>query len=209
MNLEKLKQAEEQFFAKYPGGFDNPEMIQIRKKHSLQKMFELTQDAFAKQNFKRPDLIVENMVKVITRSSLIAVYEKTKFRNFALLLLPEEKQKLSIGLRDLLHGNEQIGFEILLESLQGGRLAKWSLMTILPAYYHPQTAVFIKPTTVKGIIQYFELNSLHYHPTPTWAFYEEFRAALDDMKAKVDPSLSPYYIAFTGFLMRTMHKGLL
>jgi hypothetical protein len=207
MNLKKLKQAEEEFFDRYPGGFDNPEIIQIRKKHKLEKMMELAQDSFAKRNFKLPDLIVENMVKVVTRSSLISVFEKPKFRDFVRVLPLQEKQRLSKGLEETLHGNEQIGFETMLEVLKGGKLAKWSLMTICQAYYRPQIEVFVKPTTAKDVIGYFELSHLQYHPRPSWAFYEEYRAVINDMKSKVDASLSPYSIAFTGFLMRSMQAG--
>jgi hypothetical protein len=208
MNLKKLKQAEEEFFNRYPGGFANPEMIAIRKKHKLEKMVELTRDGFAKRNFKLPNLIIENMIKVITRSSLISVFEKPKFRDFARSLPSEGRKMLMGGLQELLHGNEQTGFETMLEVLKSGRLAKWSLMTICQAYYRPQVEVFVKPTTAKGIIETFELKNLQYNPTPTWAFYNEYRAVINEMKSKVDPSLSPYNVAFTGFLMRSMQGRL-
>ena len=208
MNLKKLKQAEEEFFNRYPGGFANPEMIAIRKKHKLEKMVELTQDGFAKRNFKLPDLIIENMIKVITRSSLISVFEKPKFRDFARSLPSEDRKTLASGLQELLHGNEQTGFETMLEVLKSGRLAKWSLMTICQAYYHPQVEVFVKPTTAKGIIETLELKNLQYKPAPTWAFYNEYRAEINEMKSKVDASLSPYNVAFTGFLMRSMQGRL-
>ena len=126
MNLKKLKQAEEEFFNRYPGGFANPEMIAIRKKHKLDKMIELAQNSFARRNFKLPELIVENMIKIVTRSSLISVFEKPKFRDFARSLPSKDKQTLAKGLQDLLHGNEQLGFETMLEVLKSGRLAKWS-----------------------------------------------------------------------------------
>jgi hypothetical protein len=206
MNLKKLKHAEEKFFDRYPGGFDNPELIEIRKKHKLQKMMELAQDSFPKRNFKLPDLIVENMVKVVTRSSLISVFEKPKFRDFILSLPSQERQRLSKGLQETLHENEQIGFETMLEVLKSGNLAKWSLMTICQAYYRPQIEVFVKPTTTKDVIEYFELSHLHYHPKPSWAFYDAYRTVINDMKTKVHPSLSPYNIAFTGFLMRSMSR---
>ena len=206
MNLKKLKQAEEEFFNRYLGGFANPEMIAIRKKHKLDKMIQLAQDSFAKRNFRLPDLIVENMIKVITRSSLVSVFEKPRFRDFARSLPSEEKQILAHGLEELLHGNEQLGFETMLEILKSGRLAKWSLMTIGQAYYRPQVEVFVKPTTVKGIIEYLELRNLHYKPAPTWAFYNEYRAAINEMKTKVDASLSPYNVAFSGFLMRSIQE---
>jgi hypothetical protein len=205
MNLKKLKQAEEAFFNRYPGGFANPEMIAIRKKHKLDKMIEMTQESFVRRNFKLPELIVENMIKIVSRSSLISVFEKPRFRDFARSLPFEDKQTLTQGLKELLHGKEQLGFETMLEILKSGKLAKWSLMTICQAYYRPQVEVFVKPTTVKGIIEIFELKNLHYHSTPTWAFYEEYRAVINEMKTKVDASLSPYNVAFSGFLMRSIH----
>lgn len=208
MNIEKLKQVEADFFYRFPGGFDNPEMIAIRKKHKLDRMIEMTQEAFAKRNFKLPDLIVENMVKIITRSSLISVFEKPRFRDFAHSLPAEQRQMLATGLKELLHGDQQQGFETMLALLQKGKLGKWSLMTICPAYYQPETEVYVKPTTVKGIIETFGLHPLHYKPTPTWAFYNEYRAAINEMKTWVDPSLARYNIGFSGFLMRSMQGSL-
>jgi hypothetical protein len=204
MNFKKLIQAEEAFFDRYPGGFANPEMIAIRKTHQLDKMVQLAQDSFAKRNFKLTDLIVENMIKVVTRSSLVSVFEKPRFRDFARSLPLEDRLVLSHGLGELLHGDEKTGFETMLGILRSGKLAKWSLMTICQAYYRPQVDVFVKPTTAKGIIETFELTNLQYKPSPTWAFYEEYRAAINEMKTIVDPSLSPYNIAFTGFLMRSI-----
>jgi hypothetical protein len=206
MNLKKLKQAEEEFLHQYPGGFENPEMIEVRKKHKLDKMIEMTQDAFVKRNFKLPDLIVDSMVRIITRSSLISVFEKPKLRDFAYSLPQDERKRLSKALEQLLHGDEQTGFETLLDVLQKGKLAKWSLMTVCPAYYRPEVEVFIKPTTTKDVINYFELQHLHYHPKPTWAFYNDYRAAINEMKSHVEESLARYNIGFTGFLMRSMPK---
>ena len=172
MNIKKLKSAEKAFFDRYPGGFSNPEMIVIRKHHKLDRMIELTQESFIRQNFSHPDLIIDNMVKIITRSSLISMFEKPKFRDFAHSLPPLERQDLAQGLEELLHGNEQTGFEIMLAILRPWKQAKWSLMTICQAYYRPQGEVFVKPTTAKGIIETFELKHLQYKPTPTWGFYK-------------------------------------
>lgn len=201
MNLEKLKQAEEEFFDRYPEGFENPDLIRIRSKHNLNNMFELAQDSFTRRNFRFPELIVENIVKVISRSSLIARFEKPRFRDFAYSLPLPGKNALVKGLYELLHVSEKLGFNRLLEILHGGNMAKWSLITICQAYYHPTTGVFVKPSTTKRIIEHFELDDLYYQPAPTWEFYEDYRATLSEMKSLVDPSLSPYNIAFTGFLM--------
>ena len=209
MNLVKLKQAEQAFLNRYPGGFDNPEIIAIRtKQHNVDKMIAYTQASFAKRNFKLPDLIVQNMVKVVSRSSVIARFEKPKFREFTETLFPEERNLLADGLEQLLHGNEQTGFETILDLLRSRKLAKWSLMTICQTYFHPQQDVLVKPTTVKGIIQYFELKELQYRPMPSWNFYDDYRSAIHEMKSKVDQSLSPTNAAFSWFLLLSFHRNL-
>ena len=206
MNLERLKQAEEDFLAQYPGGFDHPEMAALARKHKVDKMVALAQDAFARDKFRSPALIVENMVKVVSRSSMVSVFEKPKFRDFTHALTIEEKDVVATGLRDVLYGAEDQGFEMLLSSFTAGGVAKWPLMTICQTYFRPDVEVFIKPTTVKGVIEYFQLENLHYKATPSWAFYVGYRDAINEMKKLVDPSLSPSTPAFSGFLMMTMER---
>ena len=205
MNISRLKQAEKIFLQRYPGGFNNPEIIATRvKKHKPDQMIALAWESFSKANFKLPDLIVKNMIKVISRSSIISVFEKPKFRDFANGLSHQEREFLSTGLEQVLHGNEQTGFEMMLDLLKNEKMAKWSLMTVCQTYFHPQRDIFIKPTTVKGVIQYFELENLHYHPTPSWSFYDAYRSYFHEMKSKVDPALSPTNPAFSGFLWMTI-----
>lgn len=207
MNLDKLKQAEESFLHRYPGGFDNPEIIATRnRKHKPDKMIALAQESFSKGNFRFPDLIGQNMLKVINHSSIISVFEKPRFRDFVMNLSPQSRDLLATGMEELLHGIEQAGFEIILELLKNDRLAKWSLITVCQTYFHPQRDVFIKPTTVKGVIEYFELESLNYKPTPSWAFYEAYRSAFHEMKSMLDKSLSPTNPAFSGFLLMSIHR---
>ena len=103
-----------------------------------------------------------------------------------------------------LFGEEFKGFEKILKILKTGKLAKWSLLTIGPAYFRPELEVFVKPTTAKGIIKFFEITSLCYNPTPTWSFYDEYRNIINEMKSKVDTRLSPSNAAFCGFLMMTI-----
>ena len=210
MNLSRLKQAEAVFLQRYPGGFNNPELIATRvKKHRPDQMIALARESFAPENFNRPELIVQSMVKVMGRSSITSVFEKAKFKNFANSLSGDEKEFLSSSLNQLLHENEQTGFEMMLDLLKSRKQAKWTLMTVCPTYFHPQRDVFIKPTTVKGVIQYFELEHLHYQPTPSWTFYEEYRSAFHELKSRVDASLSPTNPAFSGFLWMTIRGEVL
>ncbi len=205
MNLNKLKQAEETFLQRYPGGFHNPELMSIRKKkHNVDNMILFAQEHFSKRNFKFSDQIVADMAKMISRSSVLSVFEKTRFKEFAETLFPAEKALLSNGSKELLHGNEQVGFEIILDLLKSRKLAKWSLMTISQTYFHPQRDVLVKPMTVKGIIQHFELNDLEYKPTPSWGFYDAYRSAIHVMKSQVDESLAPTNAAFSWFLLLSL-----
>ena len=207
MNLNKLKQSEEAFLQRYPGGFDNPEMIAIRtKRHNVDKMTAFAQESFARRNFQFFELIVQNMSKLVSRSSIISLFEKPRFREFAEMLSFEEQKWLADGLDELLHGDEQLGFETILELLKHGKLAKWSLMTVCQAYFHPYRDVLVKPTTVKGIIEYFELSHLQYRPAPSWTFYDTYRSTIHEMKSQVHESLSPSNTAFSWFLLLSFHS---
>lgn len=205
MNIEKLKSLEDKFLSRYAGGFEHPELEAIGKKHKVGKLVEFSQDAFAKKRFKQPEIILHNMIKVVNRSSMISIFEKPKFKEFALRLSPEDQVLFTGGLNRLLHGKEAQGFEILLDILSSGKLAKWSLITVFAAYFRPDFDVLVKPNTTKGILQTLQLGDLHYQPRPSWDFYTTYRDIINEMKTYVDPSLSPSNAAFCGFLMMATH----
>jgi len=204
MNLTRLKQAQVQFFLRYPGGFMDPEMQALAKKHRMSQMAALAQGSFTKAAFRDPEAIRQAMVKVVTRSSMISVFEKPKFRDYVNSLDYVQRDALAKALKQLLYGNQQKGFEAMQDILASGRLAKWSLMTIIGNYVAPDAEVFVKPTTAKGVIAHFELEDLHYSPTPSWEFYARYREQFLQMKASVDPLLAPSNAAFAGFLMMSM-----
>tara|TARA_B110000263_G_scaffold34446_1_gene26163 strand:- start:922 stop:1548 length:627 start_codon:yes stop_codon:yes gene_type:complete len=208
MNLEKLRMAEAAFMNRYPGGFAHIDMQAIGKRHKVDRMIEFAQESFAKKNFRDTQSIIDNMIKVVSRSSMVSIFEKPKFKNFANDLTPKEKNALVAGLKDQLHGNQKKGFEKIVDLLRIQKLAKWPLISICPVYFSPHDEVFVKPTTAKGVIAYFELENLQYRPQPSWEFYEFYRATINEMKTKVDPSLSPSSAAFSGFLMMSVNNPL-
>ena len=204
MNSEKLKAAEAQFLQLYPLGFDDPEMQKIGKKHRMPQMIEQCQDLFTELAFNKPHVVVENMVKMISRSSMVSMFEKPKFRDFVKSLSGGDKDRLSEGFFEQLYGNQQQGFEQILDLLRTQKLAKWSLISILPNYVFPCKEVFVKPTTAKGIIAFLELEGLVYKPQPTWDFYQRYKEKILQMKQHVDPTLTSSNAAFSGFLMMSM-----
>ncbi len=205
MNFEKLKLAEANFLQQYPGGFAHPDMITVGKKHRVEKMSEFAAEAFSKEKFRHQHKLLENLVKTVSRSSMVSMFEKPKFRDCVNALNPKDRTALVKGYKKLLHGAQEggiqeAGFNNVLDILVENKIAKWSLITICLVYFRPQSEVFVKPTTAKGIIKHLELD-LVYNPRPSWEFYEGYRRAINNMKTRVDSSLSPNNAAFTGFLM--------
>jgi hypothetical protein len=203
VNQDALLLAEAEFLHRYPEGFDSPELIKVGKKHKMEKMTELTHEAFASTSFVNMDDIIENWIKTVSRSSMVSLFEKPRFKEGMNSLPPDAKKKITDGLYNQLHGDEEQGFNAILDVLTTLKLAKWSLITIVPAYYSPNDAVFVKPTTAKGVVAKYDLN-LVYKPRPSWEFYQGYRQAILQMKELVHKSFSPSNAAFSGFLMMTM-----
>ena len=201
MNLINLRTAEAEFMQRYPGGFDNDEIQEIGKKHRVDKMVEQANELLAKKRFTNQGEVLNSIVKLVTRSSMVSLFEKPKFRAYVNGMNRDDREFLAGAYQKLLHGNAKRGFTDVVDVLSEGKLAKWSLMTICPFYLRPQDDVFVKPTTTKNVIRVLDLEDLIYRPRPTWEFYETYRDTINELKGKVDPSLSPNNAAFTGFLM--------
>ncbi|RKY55978.1 MAG: hypothetical protein DRP93_02330 [Candidatus Neomarinimicrobiota bacterium] len=204
MNIEKLKLVEQEFLAKFPESFNSPEMIEIGKKHKMNKMVEFAQEHFSPDKFDKPEVIVQDMIAMVTKSSMVSLFEKPKYRDYVKTMAFEQKEFLVSSLYEFLHGNQEKGFSMMVEILDQVKLAKWTLITVFGVYYYPTKEIFVKPTTTKNIIAYLELNDLVYKPRPTYDFYKKYRAYINKMKKQVDKSLSPNNAAFTGFLMFSM-----
>lgn len=204
MNTTKLKSAEKAFLTKYPGGMAHQEMQEIAKKHRMDKLVDHAHESFKKSAFGDKDVVAENMIKLVTRSSMVSVFEKPKFRDGLREMPVEDRHQLVDGLYQLLHGNEEKGFNMMLEVLAYYKLAKWTIMSVFRCYYYPGTDLLYKPTTVKKVIDIFELEGLEYKPKPSYQFFSGYREAFNEMKKQCDPSLSPSNPAFSGFLWMVM-----
>jgi len=204
MNKEKLLLEEQKFLDIYPEGFQSEEMKAISKKHNFKKTADFAQKVFAKEEFVYENQIIENMVKLVNKSSMVSLFEKPKFRDMIALLDEIERHELVTGLNQLLYGNEKIGFNTILEILLQHKMAKWTIISVFRCYCYPDSDLLFKPTTVKGIIQKFELNDIKYKPKPSYDFFIKYRDYINEMKSYTDPSLSPNNSAFSGFLMMTL-----
>jgi len=205
VNKQKLRQAEANFLQRYPGGFSDPEMTHIKKKHNIDKLAEFTQQSFARNNFNRPELIAESLVKVVSRSSMVSRFEKPKFRDFIRALNSHEREALAASVEKRLYGRRKgQGFDEIIGMLSHHKLAKWAVISVVPFYFAPEKEAFVKPTTAKGILRFLEVDDLVYKPMPSWAFYRGYRSLLDEIREEVVPTLSPNYAALTGFMMMSI-----
>jgi hypothetical protein len=201
MNVERLREAEFLFLHRYPDGFASDELKPILKRHNVGRLSEFAAEALAKPRFQRQARVLEDIVRIVSRSSMVSMFEKPRFRDYVNGLSRDDRARLAAAFKRLLHGDQTRGFGDLVEMLAEAGLAKWSLVTICPYQYRPNQDVFVKPTTTKNVIRRFELDDLIYRPRPSWDFYERYRAAIAKMKGEVSPALSPSNAAFTGFLM--------
>jgi hypothetical protein len=202
MDLVKLSQAEGQFLARYPEGFDDPAMAAIKKKHDIDKLAAFAQANLTRSHFNQPGNLAQTLLKIVSRSSMVSRFEKPAFRDFIGSLNSHEQQALADAFEKRLYGrNKRQGFEELLGMLTPYKLAKWSVISVVPFYLAPTQEVFVKPTTAKGILSYLEVEGLQYRPTPSWEFYRGYQKLLVDIKKRVAPSLSPNNAALSGFLM--------
>ena len=206
MNLEKLQIAQQDFLLAFPEGFQHPKMLEVGKKHKMDKMIEFAQEVFNKPAFNQTDKILENWVKLVSRSSMVSMFEKPRFKEMVNDLSAKERELLADGLYEFLFGDQQRGFELQLDVLTQYKLAKWSLISIAPAYVSPQKEVFVKPTTAKGVIKHFDLHGVEYKAKPSWAFYQAYRKQILVMSDFVDSGLKPNTAAFCGCLRMSLSK---
>lgn len=204
MNENKLYVLEDGFLDIHPLGFSSPEIQVLRKKHNVNKLADFVKNACSAKNLESGLDAIEDVVKVVTRSSMVSVFEKMKFRDIIKGLSNDELFTLLDGIYENIHGDEEKGFNLMKDVLTKYKIAKWPILTVFRCYYYLDTDLLIKPTTVKKIIKHLEIVDIAYSPTPTFDFYNKYRAHINTMKKMVDPSLAPNNPAFSGFLMMTI-----
>lgn len=201
MNIPKLKEREEAFLNRYPGGFQNPEIEEIGKRHNVSRLTDFVQAELTPEKFSDTEQALELIGKLISRSSLVSVFEKTAFKNHLKELPLLEKAVLAEAFRELLYGNQEAGFGQAVDLLAPYKLAKWPIITAVLYYMNPMTELVIKPTTVKAVIACFALTDLTYPSRPAYDFYQKYREQIRIMKQSVGESLQVENGAFCGFLM--------
>lgn len=206
MNIEKLKDYESEFLEQYPNGFDDTNFPSIMKTFNPLKLEEFAKEALKKENFENPNLVVDGFFKVVQKSVFVSLFDKLKLKDMIASLNSYEKDMLSIEIYELLYGNKKEGFEGLVEFLNEYKLARWTIISVVPYCINRHEDYFIKPTTTKNIIKTFELEDLIYKPKPSFEFYDKYKKALDKMKSSIDKSLSPDNVGFTAFLKVAMES---
>ena len=111
MNLKKLHEAESLFLLQYPQGFASEEMQAIRKRHNVGRLSEFAATALTRKSFTNQAQVLDDIVKIVTRSSMVSMFEKPKFRDYVNGLARDDRNYLCAGYKRLLHGNQERGFQ--------------------------------------------------------------------------------------------------
>lgn len=201
MNMEKFKRQQELFLLHYPGGSEHPVMKQLTKKHHIEKFMKLCEDQLRLEDFENPEAVFQVIVKIVTGSTLVSVFEKTAFKKMANAYSDLEKATLVNHYKNLLHGNQQEGFEAIVEMLGRYGNAKWPIITCVLYYSNPYGELVVKPTTAKQAIAYFEADDLFYVTKPDYSFYTAYRDWVIALRDQAEPELMTDNGAFCGFLM--------
>lgn len=205
MNKQKLKEIEHEFLLQYPDGFETPELKEMGKKHKLDKQITYIHKVCSREYLNQGLSIFYDVMKVVTNSSMVSVFEKVKFRDFTKEIDDHEKHELLGSIFELIHGNEEEGFGRLVSLLSFYKLAKWPLISVWLAYYDVNYQVFIKPTTVKKIIKHLEPKEITYSSKPTYEFYSKYREFINALKKQVDDRLKVNNPAFSAIFMMTIN----
>lgn len=204
MNLGTLRRAEAAFLAVYPKGFEDPAIQAVRRKHNVHRLVRYAGEALTRDRCRRPDAVCDALLAVVGRSSMVARFDKPRFRDFVAGLNGDERETLAYAVEQRLHGRKAQGFELMRGMLAPYGLARWPVISAVPFYHAPRREAFVKPSTVKRILTWLEVEDLRYHPTPSWTFYRGFQRLLLAIRREVSPSLSPTNAALTGFLMMSL-----
>lgn len=200
--MDKIHILENKFYSMYPDGFQDTAFDVIHKKHNIDKLHHFVEEAFPLEAFDDSKQILEDAAKLINRSTLVSRFEKPLFKKF----MAESKQVNAFvkGLKSLYHEDEKKGFESLMEIFRMHKLDKWPIISAFIAYKDPMYQVFIKPTTTKKILKYFEIESFKYDSKPSYAFYTSYRDFINELKACTNEGLHVNNPAFCGFLLMTI-----
>ncbi|AIO19712.1 hypothetical protein KQ51_01838 [Candidatus Izimaplasma bacterium HR1] len=205
MNLKKLKLLEREFLIKYPDGWQTEELKEMGKKFKLQKHIDYVHKVCSKENMKQGLGAYKDVMKVVSISAMVSVFEKVKFRDFVKEIDDTDKHEIMGSIFEMLHGDEEEGFNRLVSLLSFYKLAKWPIISVWLAYYDVNYQVFVKPTTVKKIINHLELEDIKYNSKPNYEFYTKYRKYLNELKTHVDKKVQVSNPAFSGFFMMTIN----
>lgn len=205
MNVQKLRQAEASFLARFPQGFEDPGLERIRRSHNVERLAEFARSSLSEATLSQPHKVTDALLKIVSRSSMVSRFEKPPFREFIEALDSKGKRRLTDAFHKRLFGRRRRdGFEEIVDLLVPYKLARWSIVSAVPFYFAPSKEAFVKPTTAKRVIAFLEVDGLDYHARPDWSFYDGYRKLILDIKKHVDSSLTSNNAAITGFLMSSM-----
>ncbi|MDH6603602.1 hypothetical protein OKW23_000742 [Bacilli bacterium PM5-9] len=179
------------FLLKYPNGLNDQAFIDLSKKHkSSYKILEIVKNEIDLESFVLEDTYHINknislIIKIVTRSSMISVFEKVAFKHYL-----EDSKIHSIFLNALYHMLKDFNEDTMNEFVYvlnmrkveiNRKVATWPLITFFLIYFDEYNEVFIKPTTIKRLAKLLECD-IKYESMPNYMTYQNVKKMVLEYK---------------------------
>lgn len=181
------------FLDMFPNGTSDVQWLDLGKKHNPTKVISIINNELSKDNLdkliemNKHDEIMDIALTAVKKVSVVSVFEKVAFTNYA---KKGGNPLFSNCLFDFLYNYNQDSFMDFVEILQIYKSekinpAKWPVVTFFKAYQNPDEFVFVKPTTVKKIAEFLEVD-IKYSPTPNYNTYMLISDMIKDYRTQSD-----------------------
>ena len=188
MNYQYL---DDLFLLRFPQGFADEEFKNSAKRHrTSDKILAIIKNDFDVASLQREDTYQINknialILKIVTMSSMISVFEKVAFRNY----LADSKihETFLQALYDLITKKDHESFDNFVCVLNlrkretNKRVATWPLVTFFLLYFDEYHEIFIKPNTIKRLIKLLEFD-VEYVSYPNYETYQKIKEMVETYK---------------------------
>lgn len=185
------KMIDQMFLNRFAGGIEDIEFLEMAKKHrSSDKILELAKslelDDFISASSLKRQAQIDILLQMVQRSTMISTFEKMAFKNY---MSNREMHSIFLSsLRSLLLDNSVHTFNDFVDVLlmqkhaYNANIAKWPIITFLLLYNSPYEEVFVKPTTIKKVAAFLQVD-IAYTSLPNFETYRLIRSMVMNYKS--------------------------
>lgn len=163
------------FYAEYEDGLEDEKWIKLGKKYddrAIVQFFDELDDVYFMENDEFE--IVEDFMKILSKSALISTFEKIALRNY-FSNIKSHKAFVNAVKRLYLNGMDEFDnlvatLSMLKDEEKNANAAKWPIVSTICNYMFDE-AYPVKPTTVKAVAKLLKTD-IYYSSKPNLETYQ-------------------------------------